>query len=76
MNKNTNNNQFTYSGAHTKQGDFAREGLGGNGGNNGKASITDRINIFNAFKLFSDDSPHSEYVCSDYQDKGVKCGYK
>ncbi|QCD45676.1 hemagglutinin repeat-containing protein [Campylobacter mucosalis] len=76
MNKNTNNNQFIYSGAYTKQGDFVGEGLGGNSGNNGKASITDRINIFNAFKLFSDDSPHSEYVCSDYQDKGVQCGYR
>lgn len=75
----TGNEQFVFSGSYTKKGDFVGEALGGNSENNKDASLTDRLNILNAIKLFTDDSPHSEYICQDYiNNKGgvvVKCGY-
>ena len=79
-NSKTGNEQFVYSGSYTKKGDFVGEALGGNSEDNKDASLTDRLNILNAIKLFTDDSPHSEYICQDYiNNKGdvvVKCGYK
>ncbi|WP_169999979.1 hypothetical protein [Campylobacter sp. RM9328] len=39
------------------------EGLGGNSGNNGKATLGDRLNFINIGRLFTDGSPHSEYIC-------------
>ena len=78
-NSKTGNEQFVFSGSYTKKGDFVGEALGGNSENNKDASLTDRLNILNAIKLFTDDSPHSEYICQDYiNNKGgvvVKCGY-
>ncbi|MBF6670182.1 hypothetical protein CSPB12327_08545 [Campylobacter sp. RM12327] len=46
-----------------------------------KSSFIDKINIINAGKLFTDDSPHSEYICEDFakddeKNGGVKCGYR
>lgn len=46
-----------------------------------KSSFIDKINIINAGKLFTDDSPHSEYICQDFvkddeKNGGVKCGYR
>ncbi|MBE2985801.1 hypothetical protein CCAL12920_03255 [Campylobacter sp. RM12920] len=55
------------------------EGLGGNSGNNGKATLGDRLNFINIGRLFTDGSPHSEHICQQYiNDKGdgVRCGYK
>ena len=38
------------------------------------------LSSLNLYKLFTDDSPHSEYICQDYiNNKGdavVKCGYQ
>ena len=79
-NSKTGNEQFVYSGSYTKKGDFVGEALGGNSEDNKDASLTDRLNILNAIKLFTDDSPHSEYICQDYiknkGDAAVKCGYQ
>ena len=79
-NSKAGNEQFVYSGSYTKKGDFVGEALGGNSEDNKDASLTDRLNILNAIKLFTDNSPHSEYVCQDYiNNKGdtvVKCGYQ
>ena len=79
-NSKTGIEQFVYSGSYTKKGDFVGEALGGNSEDNKDASLTDRLNILNAIKLFTDDSPHSEYICQDYiNNKGdavVKCGYQ
>ena len=78
-NSKIGNEQFVYVGSYTKKDDFVGEALGGNSENNKDASLTDRLNILNAIKLFTDDSPHSEYICQDYiNNKGgvvVKCGY-
>lgn len=67
---------YTYKGAFTKPGDFVGEGLGGNSGVNGEASILDRINIFNTFKLITPDSPHSSYKPTDYEELKDVTGYK
>lgn len=70
---------YGYSGAYTKPNDFVGEVLGGNSGNNGQATLLQQINILNAYKLFTSDSPHSTYVCQDYAGQGgigVQCGYK
>lgn len=79
-NSKVGNEQFVYSGSYTKKGDFVGEALGGNSEDNKDASLTDRLNILNAIKLFTDNSPHSEYICQDYiNNKGdavVKCGYQ
>ena len=40
---------------------------------NKKADIIDRINVFNILKLFMEDSPHSSYVCQDYEKDGARC---
>ena len=39
-----------------------------------KADMADRINVLNIPKLFMDDSPHSSYVCQDYEKDGAICG--
>ncbi|WP_078424792.1 hemagglutinin repeat-containing protein [Campylobacter pinnipediorum] len=59
-----------------KDGDFVGEGLGGNKGVNKQADILDRLNLINIFKLFTSDSPHSSYICEDYENIGVVCGYR
>ena len=79
-NSKAGNEQFVYSGSYTKKGDFVGEALGGNSEDNKDASLTDRLNILNAIKLFTDNSPHSEYICESYVGKdkegGVVCGYR
>ena len=79
-NSKTGNEQFVFSGSYTKKGDFVGEALGGNSENNKDASLTDRLNILNAIKLFTDDSPHSEYICESYvktdNEGEVICGYR
>ncbi|OUR70510.1 hypothetical protein A9Q76_07390, partial [Arcobacter sp. 31_11_sub10_T18] len=65
----------TYSGAYTKKDDFVGEALGGNSGNNGTATLQQKVDILNAFKLFGSNSPHSSYRCEDYGPK-VQCGYR
>ena len=79
-NSKTGNEQFVYSGSYTKKGDFVGEALGGNSEDNKDASLNDRLNILNAIKLFTDDSPHSEYICESYvgadKEGGVICGYR
>ncbi len=67
---------YTYKGAFTKTGDFVGEGLGGNSGVNGEASIIDRINLFNTLKLITPDSPHSSYKPTDYPELQDVTGYK
>ena len=39
-----------------------------------KADMADRINVLNIPKLFMDGSPHSSYVCQDYEKDGAICG--
>ena len=56
--------------------DFVGEGLGSNSGTNGTASVLDRINIFNAVKLFGNNSPHSSYNPADYPELKDVTGYK
>lgn len=68
--------EYTYSGAYTKDNDFVGEAIGGNSGNNKQATLMQKANIVNAYKLFTDDSPHSSYICQDYADQGVQCGYR
>ena len=68
--------EYKYSGAYTKEGDFVGEVLGGNKGNNQQSTVTDRLNVLNAYKLFTSNSPHSTYICQEYADEGVRCGYK
>ena len=79
-NSKTGNEQFVFSGSYTKKDDFVGEALGGNSENNKDASLTDRLNILNAIKLFTDDSPHSEYICESYvktdNEGEVICGYR
>ncbi|OPA75977.1 hypothetical protein [Campylobacter pinnipediorum] len=41
-----------------------------------QADILDRLNLINIFKLFTSDSPHSSYICEDYENIGVVCGYR
>ncbi len=67
---------YTYKGAFTKTGDFVGEGLGGNSGVNGEASILDRVNLLNIFKLVTPDSPHSSYKPTDYEELKDVTGYK
>ena len=67
---------YGYSGAYTKPNDFVGEVLGGNSGNNEQATLLQQINILNAYKLFTSDSPHSTYICQDYANEGVQCGYR
>ena len=79
-NSKIGNEQFVYVGSYTKKDDFVGEALGGNSEDNKDASITDRLNILNAIKLFTDNSPHSEYICESYagkdKEEGVVCGYR
>ena len=51
------------SATFTNEDDFVGEGLGGNKGLDGQASIIDRFNFFNFFKLMTSSSPHSNYEC-------------
>lgn len=67
---------YTYKGAFTKPGDFVGEGLGGNSGVNGEASILDRVNLLNIFKLVTPSSPHSSYKPTDYPELRDVTGYK
>jgi len=67
---------YKYSGAYTKPNDFVGEVLGGNSGNNEQATLLQQANIINAYKLFTSDSPHSTYICQDYANEGVQCGYR
>ncbi|WP_180999462.1 hemagglutinin repeat-containing protein [Campylobacter concisus] len=62
------------AGTFSNKGDFVAEGLGGNKDVNKKADMADRINVLNIPKLFMDDSPHSSYVCQDYEKGGARCG--
>ena len=62
------------AGTFSNKGDFVAEGLGGNKDVNKKADMTDRINVLNIPKLFMDGSPHSSYVCQDYEKDGAICG--
>ena len=62
------------AGTFSNKGDFVAEGLGGNKDANKKADMTDRINVLNIPKLFMDGSPHSSYVCQDYEKDGAICG--
>ncbi|MGB2553052.1 hemagglutinin repeat-containing protein [Campylobacter sp. MOP51] len=68
-----------YSGSYTKSGDYVGEGIGGNKGENGDATILDKVNLKNAGKLITSNSPHSLYICQDYSklnsEEGVRCGY-
>lgn len=72
----TNGLNYNYLGAYTKPSDFVGEVLGGNKGNNQQATILEQANILNVYKLFTSDSPHSTYVCQDYEKQGLMCGYK
>jgi len=67
---------FTYKGAFTNPNDFVGEGLGGNSGVNGEASILDRINIFNTLKLITPSSPHSGYDPYKFDELKDVTGYK
>ncbi|MGE4542954.1 MAG: hypothetical protein AB7D06_02480 [Pedobacter sp.] len=51
------------SATFTNEDDFVGEGLGGNKGLDGQASIIDRFNLFNFYKLMTSSSPHSNYEC-------------
>ena len=62
------------AGIFSNKDDFVAEGLGGNKDVNKKADMTDRINVLNIPKLFMDGSPHSSYVCQDYEKDGAICG--
>jgi len=65
------------SGANfTNQGDFVGEGLRGNSGVNGEASILDRINLFNAIKLMTPSSPHGGYDPYKFVELKDVTGYK
>ncbi|MDD3325321.1 MAG: hypothetical protein PHN38_09415 [Sulfurospirillaceae bacterium] len=68
--------EYKYSGTYTKPNDFVGEVLGGNSGNNEQADLAQKANILNAYKLFTSDSPHSTYICENYADQGVQCGYR
>ncbi|NCD00223.1 MAG: hypothetical protein EOL95_11060 [Bacteroidia bacterium] len=67
---------YGYSGTYTKPNDFVGEVLGGNSGNNEQADLAQKANILNAYKLFTADSPHSTYICENYANQGVQCGYR
>jgi len=67
---------YTYKGAFTNSGDFVGEGLGGNSGVNGEASMLDRINLFNTFKLITPSSPHSGYDPYKFEELKDVTGYK
>ena len=54
---------MTLAATFTNEDDFVGEGLGGNKGLDGQASIIDRFNFFNFFKLMTSSSPHSNYEC-------------
>ncbi len=62
------------AGTFSNKDDFVAEGLGGNKDVNKKADMADRINVLNIPKLFMDGSPHSSYVCQDYEKDGAICG--
>ena len=62
------------AGTFSNKDDFVAEGLGGNKDVNKKADVVDRINVLNIPKLFMDGSPHSSYVCQDYEKGGARCG--
>lgn len=62
------------AGTFSNKDDFVAEGLGVNKDVNKKADMADRINVLNIPKLFMDGSPHSSYVCQDYEKDGAKCG--
>lgn len=70
------NTGFTYKGAFTNADDFVGEGVGGNSGVNGDASIIDRINLFNAFKLITPSSTHSGYDPYKFDALKDVTGYK
>ena len=68
---------YTYMGAFTHDGDYVGEGLGGNSGVNGQASIIDRINLLNTLRLLTGDwSPHSSYDPTRYKELKDVTGYK
>ena len=67
---------YSYSGSYTKPNDFVGEVLGENSGNNEQADLAQKANILNLLSLFTADSPHSSYICENYANQGVKCGYR
>jgi filamentous hemagglutinin len=69
---NGKDSPLVFVGNYTNPDDFVGEGLGWNAGDKGQATIGDKINIGNAIKLFTDESPHSNYECN--QLTGAHCG--
>jgi hypothetical protein len=67
---------YTYKGAFTNPNDSVGESLGGNSGVNGEASLLDRINFLNYFKLVMPSSPHSGYDPYKFEELQDVTGYK
>ena len=65
-------NGFNFQGMLTHEGDFVGEGIGGNKGDNGQASFSDKLKVKNVLDLFGEGSPHSTYGCSE--NGNAKCG--
>jgi len=68
--------EYAYKGAFTNPNDFVGEGLGGNSGVNGEASILDRVNVVNIIKLITPSSPHSGYDPYKFEELQDVTGYK
>jgi filamentous hemagglutinin len=67
---------YTYKGAFTNPNDSVGESLGGNKGVNGEASLLDRVNLLNTFKLITPESPHSGYDPYKFEELKDVTGYK
>jgi filamentous hemagglutinin len=71
---------FNYIGAFTNTHDYVGQGLGGNsgfnGGVDGQASNWQMLNLIDMGRLFTGNSPHSNYNPSKWQELNNVTGYK
>ena len=70
--ENAETSTFKFIGNYSNENDWVAEGLGNNKAQSEESTLLEKLNPINAGKLFTDESPHSNYNCNDL--KGAECG--
>jgi hypothetical protein len=67
---------YKYMGAFTNKHDYVGQGLGGNSGVKGQASILQKLNVVDMGRLITPSSPHSGYDPYKFKELKNVIGYK
>lgn len=70
------NTGYTYMGAFTNKHDYVGQGLGGNSGVKGQASILQKLNVVDMGRLITPGSPHGGYNPYKFLELKDVIGYK